>query len=57
MSEILVKVPEGVDERVAKIAVERILQRLKIANETFGALKPKKKVEELAEGVDETWIV
>ena len=36
LSEILVKVSEGVDERVAKIAVERIPQRLKIANEAFG---------------------
>ncbi|AEO13974.1 hypothetical protein [Thermococcus sp. AM4] len=55
MSEIVVKIPEGVDERLAKLAIERALKRLKVANETFGTLKPRRDTDELITEADETW--
>jgi len=57
MSEIVVKVPEGVDERLARLVIERALKRLKVAGETFGTLKPKKNVDELVSEADEAWTV
>lgn len=55
MSEIVVKVPDGVDERLARLVIERALKRLKVASETFGTLKPKKNVDELIAEADEAW--
>ncbi len=55
MSEIVVKVPDGVDERLAKLVIERALKRLKVARETLGTLKPKKNVDELIAEADEAW--
>ncbi|CAI1493839.1 conserved protein of unknown function [Thermococcus nautili] len=55
MSEIVVKIPDGVDERLAKLAIERALKRLKVANETFGTLKPKRNADELIAEADEAW--
>ena len=57
MSEIVVKVPEGVDETLARVAIERLLRRLKVANETFGAVKPRKKSSKLVSEADDVWIV
>jgi len=55
MGEIVVKIPDGVDERLAKLAIERALERLKVANETFGTLKPKRNTDELIAEADEIW--
>ncbi len=57
MSEIVVKVPEGVDETLARVAIERLLRRLKVANETFGTVKPRKKSSKLVSEADDVWTV
>ena len=49
------KITEGVDERLARLVIERALKRLKVAGETFGALKPKENVDELIAEADEAW--
>ncbi len=57
MSEIVVKIPDGVDERLAKLAIERALKRLKVASETFGTLKPRKNTDNLIIEADDVWTV
>jgi len=57
MSEIVVKVLEGVDETLARVAIAGLLRRLKVANETFGAVKPRKKSSKLVSEADDVWTV
>ena len=57
MSEIIVRIPDGIDERLARLVIERALQRLNVAKETFGTVKPRKDDDELITEADEAWTV
>ena len=57
MSEIIVRIPDGIDERLARLVIERALQRLNVAKETFGTVKSRKDDDELITEADEAWTV
>ena len=57
MSEIIVRIPDGIDERLARLVIERALRRLKVAKKTFGTVKLRKDDDELIAEADEAWTV
>ncbi len=51
MSEVVLEIPPGLNEKLLKKRIERLIEREKRMKELFGILKTKKSWDELEESV------